>query len=157
MSTITTSSTYADVLLALNKRTVSTTGWKNFDPPKRYDFGTSTVVDITSWTGSVGLFGDDFTDFFENCATVGYDECNPAETAAYSGWAIGVEIKVKTNLASSELAGACFGSGTTPNCVVIEGASSDLYLIKSWTDSAAVATSADGSATTALPVSVPTN
>ena len=127
MSTITTSSTYADVLLALNKRSVSTTGWKAFDPPKYVD-ASPAVVDVTSWTGSVGLFGDDFTDFFENCVTVGYDECNPADTAAYSGWAIGVEIKVTTDLASSELAGACFGSGTTPNCVVIEGASSGLYL-----------------------------
>ena len=89
--TITSTSTLGDVLVALNTRTVSATGWVALTPP----------TGITTWTASVGLFGDDLTTFFANCATVGYMECNPAQFAAYSGWAIGVQITITTALAAA--------------------------------------------------------
>ncbi len=81
MTTISSSSTLTDVLTALNTRTVSTTGWSAITTP---------ADAVTFWSATVGLFGDDLTTFFANCATVGYTKCNPAAFAAYSGWAVGV-------------------------------------------------------------------
>ena len=102
MSTsITSTSSLSDVLMALNQRTVSTTGWTDLTPPN-YLTAAPAIAPITSWTASVGLFGDELTTFFENCATVGYTECNPAQFAAFSGWAIGMEITVTTALAAAE-------------------------------------------------------
>ena len=91
MSTsITATSSLADVLLAASKISPSTSGWKELDPP----------TGVTTWTATVGLFGEDLTNFFKDCATVGYSECNPANFAAFSGWAIGTEISVTTDLAN---------------------------------------------------------
>ena len=101
MSTIKPTSSLSDVLMALNQRTVSTTGWTALTPPN-YINATPATVPVTSWTAKVGLFGDELTEFFENCATVGYTECNPADFAAFSGWAVGMEITVTANLATSE-------------------------------------------------------
>ena len=101
MSTsIKSTSSLSDVLIALNQRTVFTTGWTDLTPPNYKPV--SVILPITSWTAKVGLFGDELTPFFENCATVGYTECNPAQFAAFSGWAVGMEITVTTNLATSE-------------------------------------------------------
>ena len=102
MSTsIKSTSSLSDVLMALNQRTVSTTDWTALTPPN-YLTAVPAIVAVTSWTASVGLFGDELTTFFENCATVGYTECNPAQFAAFSGWAVGMEITVTTALASAE-------------------------------------------------------
>ena len=100
-TSIKATSSLSDVLIALNSRTVSTTGWTELTKPNKLD-ATSAIVPVDSWTASVGLFGDELTEFFENCATVGYTECNPAQFAAFSGWAVGMEITVTTNLATSE-------------------------------------------------------
>lgn len=102
MSTsITVTSSLADVLLAFSKITPSTTGWQALTPPNKLN-ATPAIVPITSWTANIGLFGEDLTTFFADCATVGYTECNPADFAAFSGWAIGTEITVTANLASAE-------------------------------------------------------
>ena len=100
-TSIKSTSSLSDVLLALNQRTVTTTGWTALTPPN-YLTATPAIAPITSWTAKVGLFGDELTEFFENCATVGYTECNPAQFAAFSGWAIGMEIEVTTALAADE-------------------------------------------------------
>ena len=97
---ITPSSTMADVLIALNTRTVSTTGWSPLNPPQEIVGGAATA--ISHWSATVGLFGDDLTKFWENCATVGYTKCNPADHAVYSGWAVGASITVTTVLANVE-------------------------------------------------------
>ena len=58
---------------------------------------------IKSWTGSIGLFGDDLTNFYKYCAIVGTTTCDLTKYATYSGWAIGVEIDTTTTgLASGE-------------------------------------------------------
>ena len=101
MSTIKPTSSLSDVLMALNQRTVSSTGWTALTPPN-YLTGAPAIAAVTSWTAKVGLFGDELTTFFENCATVGYTECNPAQFAAFSGWAFGMEITVTTALAAAE-------------------------------------------------------
>jgi hypothetical protein len=102
MSTsITSTSSLSDVLIAFNQRKVTTTDWTALTPPNYLD-GVPAIVPVTSWTAKVGLFGDELTPFFENCATVGYTECNPAQFAAFSGWAVGMEITVATALATSE-------------------------------------------------------
>ena len=102
-TSIKATSSLSDVLIALNQRTVSTTGWTALTPPNTLDTAVPpAIVPVTSWTAKVGLFGDELTEFFENCATVGYTECNPAQFAAFSGWAVGMEITVTTNLATSE-------------------------------------------------------
>ena len=78
---ITSASSLDDVLLALSTRmSVSVSGWDSVDPP----------TGVTDWTAKIGLFGDDLTEFWADCATVGYFECDPADFAAFSGWAIGV-------------------------------------------------------------------
>jgi len=100
-TSIKATSSLSDVLIALNQRTVSTTGWTALTPPN-YLTAAPAIAPITSWTAKVGLFGDELTEFFENCATVGYTECNPAQFAAFSGWAVGMEITVATALATSE-------------------------------------------------------
>ena len=100
-TSIKATSSLSDVLIALNQRTVSTTGWTALTPPN-YLTTVPAIAPITSWTAKVGLFGDELTEFFENCATVGYTKCNPAQFAAFSGWAVGMEITVTTNLATSE-------------------------------------------------------
>ena len=100
-TSIKATSSLSDVLIALNQRTVSTTGWTALTPPNKL-ISAPTIVPVDSWTAKVGLFGDELTTFFENCATVGYTECNPAQFAAFSGWAVGMEITVTTNLATSE-------------------------------------------------------
>jgi len=104
MSTsITSTSSLSDVLIAFNQRPVTTTDWTALTPPNTLDTATPpAIVPVASWTAKVGLFGDELTPFFENCATVGYTECNPAQFAAFSGWAVGMEITVTTNLATSE-------------------------------------------------------
>ena len=103
-TSIKATSSLSDVLMALNQRTVSTTGWTDLTPPNYLDTApTPAVIEpIASWTAKVGLFGDELTTFFENCATVGYTECNPAQFAAFSGWAVGMEITVTTALAANE-------------------------------------------------------
>ncbi len=87
MPDITSSSSLNDVLLALNARmSIFSADWGSaIDKP------TGSVAD---WTAKVGLFGDELTEFWANCATVGYFRCNPADFAAYSGWAIGVEFTI---------------------------------------------------------------
>jgi hypothetical protein len=96
MSTsITATSSLEDVLLAASKITLSTSGWTALTPPNYLTAATPAVIaPITTWTAKVGLFGEDLTNFFKDCATVGYSECNPANFAAFSGWAIGTEITV---------------------------------------------------------------
>ena len=91
MTTITVTSTLADVLTNFNSRTISTTGWVAINP----DAG------VTTWTATTGLFGDDLSGFFANCATIGYSNCDPADYSAYSGWAIGVAITFTAALASA--------------------------------------------------------
>ena len=88
---ITSASTLSDVLTALNTRTITTTGWTSVPPD----------ASITTWTATIGLFGDDLTDFFANCATVGYSTCDPSGVSAYSGWAIGVAITFTAALATT--------------------------------------------------------
>ena len=39
----------------------------------------------------VGLFGGDLTAFLEDCAAAG-DDCDVADYAGLSGWAIGIEM-----------------------------------------------------------------
>ena len=100
-TSIKATSSLSDVLIALNQRKVSTTGWTDLTPPDKITTAPA-FGPVTSWTAKVGLFGDELTKFFENCATVGYTECNPADFAAFSGWAVGMEITVTANLATSE-------------------------------------------------------
>jgi len=103
-TSIKSTSSMSDVLIAFNQRTVSdTSDWTPLTPPNKITTAPA-IGPVDSWTAKVGLFGDDLTltPFFENCATVGYTECNPAQFAAFSGWAVGMEITVTTNLATSE-------------------------------------------------------
>ena len=88
-TTITAASSLSDVLVAFNTRTtVTTTGWTAVPSPNTPVSG--------AWSATVGLFGDDLTSFFADCATVGYNECNPASFAAYSGWAVGIAVNYST-------------------------------------------------------------
>ena len=82
MSTVTATSALSDVFAALNKRTITTTAWKALVAPG--------LIPVTSWTGTIGLFADDLSSFFADCATIGYYKCDPANYADYSGWGIGV-------------------------------------------------------------------
>ena len=93
--TITASSPIADVLLALNeiRGPLVTTTWTSVTIPST----------TKSWTGKIGLFGDDLTSFNKNCAIVGKATCDPVAYSAFSGWAIGLEISVtSTGLATGE-------------------------------------------------------
>ena len=141
---ITATSTLSDVLVALNTRTVSSTDWTDLNLPTA----------ATTWTAKVGLFGDDLTGFFANCATVGYLVCNRASYAAFSGWAVGLEIAIGANpIPALEQAGACFGSDSTPNCVVaFDYTDVDQVVLTSWTDSSAVFATPDSGTTPSYPI-----
>ena len=91
MTTISATSTLSDVLEALPSRDSVTDTWEKAPP----------VAAITTWTTSVGLFGDYLSSFFADCATIGYTTCDPADYSAYSGWAIGVEFDFSTALTPS--------------------------------------------------------
>ena len=95
MTTITTASTLSDVLSALNSgsRSIATTDWSAITTP---------TAASSVWSAKVGLFSDDMTAFWDNCAIIGYNECSPAEFAAYSGWAIGLEVTLLSALGGTD-------------------------------------------------------
>lgn len=141
---ITSTSTLAQVYTANIPSTPSTSGWATLAKP--------TVG--TTWTATVGLFGNDLTTFFKNCATVGTTICDPAKFTGYSGWAIGIEFTMTAALASAAQVGVCFEAvSTTPNCVLITGASSGLVGLDSFNGAAAV----NGLGTASVPSSIATN
>ena len=83
-SAITVTSSLSDVYKALNSRSITTTGWSAINPDPT----------VTTWTANMGLFSDDLSTFWANCATVGYSKCNPSDYSDYSGWALGVSITI---------------------------------------------------------------
>lgn len=141
---ITSTSTLAQVYTANIPSKPSTSSWKTLTNP----------TGLTTWAAKVGLFGNDLTTFFKDCATVGTTICDPANFTGYSGWAIGVEFTLTAVLANAVSAGVCFEAGSvTPNCVLITGATTGLVGLDSFNGAAAV----NGLGTASVPSAIPTN
>ena len=85
MSTITSTSTLADVLAAHNNFAATTAQMANWVELTPLASGDASTL--------VGLFGADLTDFLADCA-IATTNCTSSDYDNYSGWAIGVDWTV---------------------------------------------------------------
>ena len=98
-----------------------------------------TLADLSSWreihpldatptiSTKVGVFGDDLTGFYADCAVAGIDVCIPTDYHKYTGWAMGVQWTWETIPANNALTGVCFSADST--CVKIKTVSGSTNVI----------------------------
>ncbi len=90
---------------------------------------------------SIGLFGNDLTNFYMDCATVTTATCTPSNyVTKYTGWAIGINFTFKSALPNASVGtagstvGLCFAD--TKNCVAVTAptasGATNAYGIYSW-------------------------
>ena len=65
--------------------------WKPTDSDTKVWVKLAPATGDTVYTTTVGLFGEDLTDFLDDCA-VATKNCKPADYDGYSGWAFGINI-----------------------------------------------------------------